>query len=161
MPRHDGEPNLVPSLLDRLIDDEPRISSEPEAKRSATLAQLKASVRRDLEWLLNTKRLLVAIPALSTEIGDSVLAYGLPDFTHASFGLLDDQRELRRVIEEAVLRFEPRLTQVRVTLLEGNPNDRHLRFRIDAMLDIEPTPEVVTFDSVLQMPARSIVVQDS
>ncbi len=161
MPRDDGEPNLVPSVLDRLIDHDPRVSTEPEARQAASLAGLKAAVRRDLEWLLNTKRLLVTIPAGSSQARDSVLTYGLPDFTHASFGLLNDQGELRRVIQEAVTRFEPRLSSVTVTLLESTSNDRSVRFRIDGVLNVEPAPEAVTFDSVLQMPTHAIAVQDA
>jgi len=48
MPRSDYEVRITPSVLDRLIDEEPEISREPPASRAKNLRQLKQSVRRDL-----------------------------------------------------------------------------------------------------------------
>jgi len=160
MPRPDSELDLVPSVLDRLLDDEPRTTTEPESGRSTTLGRLKGAVRRDLEWLLNTKRTPLKLPADLPLVRDSVLTFGLPDFSHATLGSTDDRRELKRLLEEAVRRFEPRLLDVSVTLMDGDQHERGLRFRIDGVLDVEPTPEAVSFDSVLSMPTYSIVVQD-
>ena len=38
-------------------------------------------------------------------------------------------------------------------------NDRALRFRIEALLRVEPAPEPVTFDAVLQLNTQKYVVQ--
>jgi len=161
MARPDSEYELLPSVLDRLLDEDPRVKTEPQSGRSTTLARLKGSVKRDLEWLLNTKRMVLDIPPQLPHLRNSVLAYGLPDFTHTSLGTNDDQRELRRTIEDTVRRFEPRLLDVAVTLLDGPTHERSVRFRIDGVLDVDPTPEAVTFDSVLQLPTHTIVVQDT
>ena len=56
MARPDREPNLLPSLLDRLLDDRPGVTSEPAVSRAQSLRALKKSVARDLEALLNTRR---------------------------------------------------------------------------------------------------------
>ena len=55
------------------------------------------------------------------------------------------------ILEQVVMRFEPRLTNVRATL-EHDPDskDRHLRFRIDASLSVDPCPEVA-FETVLEL----------
>ena len=52
-----AQPNqpLVPSVLDRLLDDNPGAKSEPPQSRHQVLRDLKQSVRRDLENLLNTR----------------------------------------------------------------------------------------------------------
>jgi type VI secretion system protein ImpF len=55
MSRYDNEIRVTQSVLDRLIDLEPRLSSEPPKSNATSLADLKQSVRRDLEWLLNTR----------------------------------------------------------------------------------------------------------
>jgi predicted component of type VI protein secretion system len=60
MPRPDLEQPLVPSVLDRLVDLEPKISTEPPASRSRSPVQVKEAVKRDLEWLLNSKQTLGA-----------------------------------------------------------------------------------------------------
>jgi len=44
---------LYPSLLDRLLDDEPGKLTEPRENRAATLSRLRENVLRDLSWLFN------------------------------------------------------------------------------------------------------------
>lgn len=160
MARPDPEQALRLSVLDRLIDREPRAPAEPDSARAIRLPQIKEGLRRDLEWLLNTKRSLVRIPPGSRHLGQSLLAYGLPDFTDGSLEDGDMRRRLIRAIEEAVRRFEPRLTDVAVTLVEDKGVARQLRFRIDALLDLDPSPEAITFDSVLRLPTRDFVVEE-
>src|SRR5690349_4403102 len=98
MPRPDPDQGLLPSILDRLIDREPKVSTEPPAGRSQLLEQLKASVKRDLEWLLNTKQSIVKLPVGSGHLARSLLTYGVPDFTTASLTLSSDQDQVRRSI---------------------------------------------------------------
>jgi type VI secretion system protein ImpF len=156
--RLNSEFDLVPSVLDRLIDNEPDVSTEPQVNRSVRVGQVKESVKRDLEWLLNTKRTIVEIPAELRHLNASLLTFGLPDFTHASLNRADDKRALQQAVEIVVRRFEPRLKDVAVTVLEAREFDRGLRFRIDAKLDIEPAPEAVSFDSVLDLSNKSFAI---
>src|SRR5690348_8460312 len=130
MPRPDPEQGLLPSILDRLIDREPKVSTEPPAGRAQLLEQLKESVKRDLEWLLNTKQSIVQLPAGAGHLARSLLSYGVPDFTTASLTLSRDQDQLRRAIEETIRLFEPRLLDIQVSLVEGHESERRLRFRI-------------------------------
>ncbi|MBX6314113.1 MAG: type VI secretion system baseplate subunit TssE [Isosphaeraceae bacterium] len=159
MPRPDPDQGLLPSVLDRLIDHEPRVSTEPPASRYAQLARLKEAVKRDLEWLLNSRQIVVEIPPALRHLHGSLLTFGLPDFTHASLVKTDDREALRRALEQAISRFEPRLTNVAVTLVECREFDRSLRFRIDAALRIEPAAEPITFDSVLKLPTKAFEIQ--
>jgi type VI secretion system protein ImpF len=67
-----------------------------------------------------------------------------------------DSREVRarliRQVEEAVAIFEPRLAGVRVSLSESTDDGkRQLRFLIEGMLRMEPNPERVVFDTVLEI----------
>ena len=62
MPDYDSNAPLRLPLLDRLLDDEPKIKSEAPMTRNASLARLKTAVRRDLENLLNTRRTPDYIP---------------------------------------------------------------------------------------------------
>ena len=159
MARPDSQQDLLPSVLDRLIDREPKVSTEPQAGRSLHPAQLKELVKRDLEWLLNSKRDLVEPPEGLNHLGGSLLTYGLPDISTSSLANAEDQDRLRRAIEATIARFEPRLAHVVVSLIEGRALDRSIRFRIEALLRIEPTPEPVTFDSVLKLPTKAFVMQ--
>ena len=56
MARWEPEQTVTQSVLERLIDRDPGAQSEPAPTRAQTVRLLRASVRRDLEWLLNTRR---------------------------------------------------------------------------------------------------------
>ena len=162
MPRYDNEIKITPSVFDRLIDYEPqKKSGEVPASRQKNLRELKQSVKRDLEWLLNTRQNAEGVPDGLKELKNSLAAYGLPDFTALNPKNMHHQIELRKKLEDAIGIFEPRLTNVTVrlepTVHEG---ERALRFRIDAHLRVEPTPEPVTFDTVLQLLSGEYIVKE-
>jgi type VI secretion system protein ImpF len=159
MPRTDNEVRVTPSVLDRLLDFEPELTREPMASRAKSLRQLKLAVRRDLEWLLNTRRVATEIPADLKEVTRSVANYGLPDFSGLSIESPAEQKRMRREIQETIATFEARLENVVVTLEPKRDTERALRFRIDARLKIEPAPEPVTFDTVLQLGSGQYEIQ--
>jgi type VI secretion system protein ImpF len=160
MPRYDSEVRITLSVLDRLLDFEPEVSTEPPASRAKTLRQFKQAVKRDLEWLLNTRQVAGGVPEGLKEVSASVAAYGLPDFSAA--GALDssDQDSVRRAIEDAISVFEPRLRDVTVTVEPPRESERALRFRIDASLVVDPAPEPVTFDTTLQLVSGEYRIQE-
>ncbi len=148
----DKEISITPSILDRLIDLEPRISTEPSRSRLSRLADLKQSVRRDLEWLLNTRCILAGeVEERLEEVNSSLAIYGLPDFTGLAAKDTLEQRRMQESIENAIRLFEPRFLGVQVTLEPPAKTDKQLTFRIEASLDVEPAPEPVVFDTVLQV----------
>ena len=142
---------LIPSVLDRLLDYEPDVARDPPKARHHLLRELRASVRRDLEQLLNTRRRASETPPHLKELVPSLAHYGLPDFH--TLNLADDvvREELRQSIERLIRTYEPRFKTVRVELLENIEKlDFTLRFRVHALLHAEPAPEPVTFDSALE-----------
>lgn len=139
---------LVPSVLDRLLDNEPANTREVPLARHQVLRELKQSVRRDLENLLNTRWRAKGFPADLKELEVSLVNYGIPDFTGMKLGGLHDRERFRRVLENCVRTFEPRFRKVEVKLLEANPLERTLRFRIDAVLHADAAP--VVFDTSLE-----------
>jgi len=151
MARTDNEVRITQSVLDRLLDYEPEVTREAPASRGKSLRQLKQAVRRDLEFLLNTRQIVGGIPPELKELSVSLAAYGLPDYSSASVRSSADQHRMRRALELMVTTFEPRLKDVSVTLEPARDTERALRFRIDANLLVEPSPEPVVFDTVLQL----------
>jgi type VI secretion system protein ImpF len=154
------ESRINPSVLDRLIDEDPGASSDPEDSRPASLRLLKQSVIRDLEWLLNTRRVVDGVPADLKEVNNSLAVYGLPDFTTCSTKNPDDLKRMRQAIEDAICTFELRLENVVVTVEPVNETERAMHFRVDASLKVEPVPVPVTFDTALQLGSGWYVVQD-
>ena len=152
MPRtNPAELPPVVSLLDRLIDHEPQASRDAPKGQTQILAELKQSVRRDLENLLNTRQRCLELPEDLAELGRSLVNYGIPDFTGSGMGAAKGPQDICRLLKEAIVRYEPRFKRVNVQLLDNAESlDRTLRFRIDTVLRVEPVSERVVFDSTLQ-----------
>ena len=156
----DSEVRITPSIVDRLLDFEPKVSTEAPKSSSQSLRELKQSVRRDLEWLLNTRHTADKVPDGLEEVNKSIAVYGLPDFTGLSSKSADDRKSLINNIETALLIFEPRFMNLKVILEDLDSLERGVRFRIQAILRIEPTPEPVVFDTVLQMGSGEFKVKE-
>jgi type VI secretion system protein ImpF len=152
MAKADPDVAVTPALLDRLIDLEPNVAADPPASRSQSVRQLKASLRRDLEWLLNTRRIPDEAPETYRELHRSLYNFGLPDVTSMSLNSPRDRQRLLRLVEQTVAIFEPRLTAVRVRAIDSTASGpRVLRFQIEALLKMDPAPEQVLFDTLLQL----------
>src|ERR1700722_10196234 len=158
MPDYDSSAPLRLPLLDRLVDEEPKIKTEAPMTRSASLARLKTAVRRDLENLLNPPRPPDSIPEGSVEILRSVYYYGLPDITSMPANFLYEQGKLLQSIETAVKTFEGRLEGVKVSLVPVVAQSRGLRFVIDGMLRIDPLPEHVVYDASIELTSLEVSI---
>ncbi|WP_053150347.1 type VI secretion system baseplate subunit TssE [Pseudomonas sp. P97.38] len=133
---------LQPSLLDRLTDDDPTNPKESADKRVLSLTQLKASVLRDLAWLLNTTALLDADATLHTAAGTSVVNFGLPALAGNSASNVDVSA-LETLIHQAIATFEPRILRhtLRVRArATAEMNHNALSFEIEGDLWAQPVP---------------------
>jgi len=132
---------LYPSLLDRLLDDEPGKLSEPRENRAATLARLRENVLRDLNWLFNATQSSLDFEGDAMMAG-SVINYGLPPLAGRPASQYD-LTELSRVLREVILRFEPRILPHTLKVsAEASKGDAHnvLGFRIEGQLWSQPVP---------------------
>lgn len=144
-------PVTIP-VLDRLIDQYPPTMAEPALSHAQSLRIFKKAVRRDLEWLLNTRRIALEPEDSLRELNRSLYVYGLPDFTALSLASPKDQARLLRALQTTIAAFEPRLANIRTNGLEPlSDGSRSLRFRIEALLVVDPAPEHVSFDTVLEL----------
>jgi type VI secretion system protein ImpF len=152
MSRPDPDLAVTTSILDRLIDLTPDAAADPPANRSQSVRQLKASLRRDLEWLLNSRRNPDEVPETYEELFRSLYNYGLPDVTSLGLSSPRDKQRLLRLIEQTIEIFEPRLAGTRVRALDNTGSGpRILRFQIEALLKMDPAPEPILFDTALQL----------
>jgi type VI secretion system protein ImpF len=156
----ENEIRITPSIVDRLLDFEPTNPNEASKSRSQGLRELKQAVRRDLEWLLNTRHGADKVPESLEEVSKSLATFGLPDFTGSSSQNDDDRRGLIRNVETALRIFEPRFINLKVSLEEVNEVERGVKFRIEATLRVEPTPEPVVFDTILQVGSGEFEVKE-
>jgi type VI secretion system protein ImpF len=155
------ESTVRPSVLDRLLQGE----SGGGGSLRESVDAVRASVLRDLDWLLNTRRTSEPAPAVLTELRHSLYHYGLRDLTSHSADHSETPTRLAREIEELIRVFEPRLSGVRVRVPEedaqasaGAASRRRMHFRIEATLDLDPEPQDVVFDTVLDVARGSFQV---
>lgn len=141
------------SVLDRLLAGSGDV---PEGLvMTCTVEQLRDSVARDLEALLNSRASydfdeLQATP----NARDSVLTFGVRDFVGRVLSNGEDQRFICASLARAIETHEPRLSNVRVDfnakVNDSSRSTNSLAFTIRAMLIVHPTKESVSFDAVLQ-----------
>jgi type VI secretion system protein ImpF len=156
MPREEERP-VQQSLLDRLVGDDTDGSA---VTRQQSVRELKAAVRRDLEWLLNTRAVAIPPPEALQELRASTYTYGLSDITSLSADDPKARARLRHMIEDAIRIFEPRLSAVQVNEAALATRDlRQLRFSIQALLKMDPSPERVAFDTVLEISTGQYAVK--
>ncbi len=162
MARIEKDRNLRASVLDRLFDDEPTIVMDSDKTRQRKLKDLRFSVRRDLESLLNSRCRVVSVAEELSEVNRSVLEYGLPDLAVINMMDIIKKNEFTRKIENIIRTFEPRFKSVKVSHVANvEKTDRIIRFRIDAVMWADPEPEIIVFDSVLEPVLRTVTVEES
>ena len=93
-------------LFDRLVDFYPGVDEEEPPFRILNRAELKASIRRELERLLNT-RCSLSLHRVSEE-ERTVINYGIPDFSSLSPQNADDHALIGSIIGQTITAFEPR-----------------------------------------------------
>lgn len=152
MARTELDRAVRPSLLDRLTDEAPREPADRQISRDESAQLYRRAVRRDVEALLNTRRAIVRVPVGCKEVLQSVHEYGLADTTGLAVGTPEGRRMLTEDIRQSLLRFEPRLMNVRVVLVENSQlKAQQVRFTIEATLRMDPSPEQIVFDTVLEV----------
>jgi type VI secretion system protein ImpF len=152
MARMQGDISVTLSVLDRLIDREPGSQVEAPLTRSQSVRQMKAAVRRDLEWLLNTRRIFPEPHESFKELNRSLYTYGLQDLSSYAIANAGDQARILRHLVATVRLFEPRLASVRIVPLDSSESGiQELRVRIEGLLLMDPAPEPVSFDTFIEL----------
>ena len=146
-------PRVPGSVLDRLLDD----GADP---RGQSLRALQEAVQRDLEALLNARRPWASVPERFAALRGSMLGYGLPDFAAGAFNAPAQREALCREIAQTIRRFEPRLGQVVVRLVDRpDAMEPVLRIRIEAVLRVAGADEPVGFETLLDTTTTDLVVR--
>lgn len=136
---------LQPCLLDRLTDDEPNVQKESREQRVVSLRRYKRAVVRDLGMILNSRM----HPLQDTiyefdEASRSVLNFGIPDL--CGIPVLNIQPvEIESKVKQAILCFEPRISQRSLSVQMVSPTDseyiRNISFEIEGELWAQPLPD--------------------
>ena len=133
-----------PSLLDRLIDERADIYH-------FSMNQLIESIRRDLEFLLNTPKPRSKYGEEFRELHSSILNFGIPDVVSITGKDHKVWEKLLMDVERCIAQFEPRLKNV-TTRLKSSKLKIHskIEFEIRGQLIFEPSPDLI-FESFIEL----------
>lgn len=143
------------------MDTEPRVPRDREVSWDEGVERFRMGLLRDLEWILNTRRTIHAAGAAHPEVRDSAYNFGLPDITSMSGDDPGSRQLLLSEVQEVLKVFEPRLEATRVVLrTDDTGSGRQVRFTIEGMLRLDPSPERVAFDTVLEVGSGQFRVRE-
>lgn len=142
----------APGLFDRLVNG--------STAQGYTLEQMKDSLARDLEALLNTRaaipeETLAGYPAAAR----SVLNFGLIDFAGMCLTSDTDRRRICHAVQRAIERHEPRLRNVRASLRPAAGGINRIDFVIAATLKADAAAQPVQFDAVLTQSTQRYAIR--
>lgn len=151
---------LARSILDRLIDEEPDRGVDPPVSLSQQIREVRESIRRDLEALLNTRRCPTAPPSSLPELKDALTSYGVDGMVSANLVTDEAKLQLARMIERRIAMYETRLSDVRVTILKSRTmTERALRMRIQATFRLHDGMPPISFESTIDPSTQRFLVE--
>lgn len=154
---------LLPTLFDRLRDDQPARKTELPSDYTINAAQVGDIIQRDLAYLLNTTSAEDLIDRTRyPEAAASSINFGVQALAGSYLSerrWVDIERVIRRAIAEHEPRLIPRTVAVR-PLMKEHASDRYnvLLFEIRAMIDLKPYPLELTVQSSVDLETQRMSV---
>lgn len=147
---------LQPPLLDRLLD-----TSGKTQPPHQILRQLRESVRRDLEHLLNARHRCISPPDRDGAMQSAVINFGIPDLSTINMTSSTSRNNFCRLLERSILAQDPRIQSVKVrSEQKNNHQDPCVHFRVEAVLHTHLAPELIVFDSTLNPVSQAVAVSE-
>ena len=146
MARIKSEILVTQSLVDRLSDTD----QWPET-RAASINMYRDSIKRDMEWLLNTRRPVMPLLEDYPLLAASVFNFGFPDLQSFDGSAGRERANLNVYLERCIRAYEPRISHPRVFLTRTDPLSRSMRFHIEGQINYEDMDEEIKFDTVLEL----------
>jgi type VI secretion system protein ImpF len=135
----------LPTLLDRLLDDEPKKLQEAFDNTFYDARTLRRLVQRDLATLLNCNNISRELdPVAHCQVTKAVINYGITPLPGLPV-TLNNWREMEKNVRDAILRFEPRIMPESLVIHVLQDKDKSFRstnmlFEIRALIYWEPHP---------------------
>lgn len=157
---------LQPALLDRLIDDEPGMQTEPIDKKTISRSRLRQIVLRDLTWLFNATGGIGEVDDRTyAHAKHSVINFGMPSLSGKLVSKIE-MFDLEQALRRAIIDFEPRILADSLTVTGKLPVDElshHniIEFEISAQLWAQPYPLELLLRTDLDLETGMVEVRDS
>lgn len=154
---------LYPSLLDRLTDEDPSKQVESREARASSMARLRESVLRDLNWLFNATQTSDDLSDFP-EVASSVLNYGLPPLSGHTASTIDPL-VLQQRVRQAILDHEPRIlpetlnVEVVVTDVQLDHHNQ-IGVRISGQMWAQPVPLELMLHTDIDLETGRVAVRE-
>lgn len=149
----DKESLFAQSIMERLSEQQDWPNTQ-----AGSIRLLKESIRRDLEAVLNTRRPLARELENYSEAAASVLNYGLDDLSTLRSTPNGYLLEMQHAVQRCLADYESRLTDVTVSIQDGNLLNREIRLHIEANLPLYQSVEIIFFDTVFDLTSETYFV---
>jgi type VI secretion system protein ImpF len=144
MARLKSDTPITQSLIDRLTDYD-----EMPTTRAQSIQMFRNGIKRDVEWLLNSRRAFVPEIESYPLAANSVFTFGLPDVNELAGG--NSASNVLSAISQTILVHEPRIRDPRVSLVRTDTLARSLRFHVEGKLILENSEEDISFDTLFEV----------
>jgi type VI secretion system protein ImpF len=144
MARLKSDTPITQSLMDRLVD-----SDEMPTTRAQSIVMFRNGIKRDVEWLLNSRKAFVPEIESYPLAANSVFTFGLPDVNELPGG--NSASNVLAAISQTLLIHEPRIREPRVSLVRSDTLARSLRFHVEGKLVLENSEEDISFDTLFEV----------
>jgi type VI secretion system protein ImpF len=161
MTRKPATPRFQHSLWDRLTNPELIRRGAGGVNSAGEIEWLKEEVRRDLEWLLNSRSMPAEIPEGLDALHHSLIRYGLPDLTTLNLSNPKECERFQSVLAEVIRIFDPRMDRVEVRF-DSQSQDRSratLHYQIQAILKLDTAPQPLVFETVVELGSKTFLVR--
>ncbi len=124
---------------ERLLERLQTVERTPDSRIERSYPRLVDSIMNHLQRMLNTHQ-------GSVPIADD---YGIPDITNApGESFLETTKRIERTLQQVIMKYEPRLTGVKLGLISDSADVLSLRFKMEALL-LEDRATPVVFETVV------------
>jgi type VI secretion system protein ImpF len=149
--RTKSEVLVTQSLIDRLTDYD-----DWPTTRNASLRMYRDGIKRDMEWLLNSRKPHVETVEKYELACRSVFNFGLPDFSQLPN---HDPDGVRQAILKTIRTHESRILDPLVQVIRSDMLSRSIRFHVDGRLAFEDGEEEISFDTLLNITSGTYEVK--
>lgn len=143
---------FLPCLLERLLDDEPKKSTEAWDRYHFDAKAMRTMIQRNIIDILNTANIEERLSKHKhKEVAASVMNFGISPLV-GGYSTPHNWTLIERIIREALLRFEPRLIPESIMIgLKGDQKSPMcngiIQFEIRALVKWQPQPFDLCLDA--------------
>lgn len=147
---------FTPSFWDRLVD-----GGGSKINALVDIGKIKEWVARDVENILNARKVELAEYSIGALARDTVVDYGMQDFAHVTTYATDDLVRVCKSIERAIAAHEHRLKNISVVFRGESVFAGRWGFEVAADLHVAGATELISFQAVMDSSRQNFSVNRS